>query len=77
MPGEVLESHCLENARKVLSLYFSLSLSLSLTCARSVLVFVRKCFDGRGKTGAKGRKEKANLESEQEKNNLESLLADL
>lgn len=43
----------------------------------SVLVFAGKCLDGRGKTGARVRKEKANLESKQEKKNLTVLLADL
>lgn len=51
--------------------FFSLSLSLS------VMVFAGKCLDGRGKTGARVRKEKANLESKHEKKNLDSLLADL
>lgn len=33
----------------------------------SELVFAGKCLDGRGKTGARVRREKANLESKQEK----------
>lgn len=49
MPVEVLESHCLENARKVV-FFFS----------PSVLVFAGKCLDGKGKGGAR---EKANLDS--------------
>lgn len=57
-----LESHCLENARKVV--FFSLSLAVC------VLVFAGKCLDGRRKTGARVRKKKANVESKQEKKKI-------
>lgn len=66
MPVEVLESHSAWRMQERLSFFSS-----------SVVVFAGKCLDGRGKTVARVRKEKANLESKQEKNNLDSLLADL
>lgn len=56
-----MESHCLENSRKVDDFFF---LFLSL------LVFAGKCLDGRGKSRARVRKEKAS-----ERRNLGCLLA--
>ena len=64
MPVEVLESHCLENARKVV---FFFSSSSSSSSSFSVLVFAGKCLDGRGKSGVTVRKEKANSERRHKK----------